>query len=87
MRKPSPSPSPVQRPCLIRRIYDRPRHIGTPRRATLKRVVGPYLVSGYWWRETAVQQNYYYVESDTGGTQWIFYDSIARQWYEQGSVQ
>ena len=85
MRKPAPSQA--QRPCLIRRIHDRPRRIGTPRRATLKRVVGPYLISGYWWRDTSVQQSYYYAESDTGGTQWIFYDSIARQWYEQGSVQ
>ncbi len=85
MRKPSPSH--MRQPCLIRRIHDRPRRIGTPRRAALDRVLGPYHVSGYWWREESVRQSHYYVQDDAGAVQWIFYDAVARQWFELGSVQ
>ena len=85
MRKPVPSHP--QQPSLIRRVYDAPRRIGTPCRTRLKRVLGPYHISGFWWRTTPVKQSHYYVETNIGTTLWIYYDNLARQWYEQGLVQ
>lgn len=74
-------------PCLIRRIHDLPKRVSTPRRATLKRVFGPYALSGYWWREIPARETHYYVETERGAALWLYYDDIARQWHEQGSVQ
>ena len=84
IRKPSPEQQPN---CLVRRILDTPKKISTPRRARLRRVFGPYTTSGYWWRKSEVHQSDYFVETQDGCTQWIFYDNIRRQWYERGFVQ
>ncbi len=85
LRKPSPAQQQTAR--LIRRILDRPNRISTPQRAKLLRVFGPYTISGFWWRNRKVHQNEYFIEASNGCTQWIFYDSVRRQWYERGLVQ
>lgn len=82
-------PSPVEKhtSCLIRRILDQPIRISTPQRARLRRVFGPYTVSGLWWRNHKIDRNEYFIEDSNGCTQWIFYDNLRRQWYERGLVQ
>ena len=85
MRKPAP-PTPI-RTSVIRRIRDRPKRISTPRRIQFERVLGPYTVSGLWWRDKPVHHHYYFLETPSGATYWVLYDRLGRQWYEQGCVQ
>ena len=82
-----PAPARCEKPGLIRRIFDQPVRISTPRRTALQRVLGPYSISGFWWREATVHRSSYFVEAMNGTVQWVFYDRIARQWYEQGFVE
>ena len=72
---------------MIRRFFDQPRCVPTPERSSFQRILGPYAVSGFWWRDNSVQRNDYFVETRSGKTQWIFYDKNSRQWYTQGLVQ
>ena len=83
----SPAPPTSLRTGVIRRIRDRPRRISTPRRMQFKRVLGPYTVSGLWWRKKPVHHHYYYLETPSGAAYWVLYDRLGRQWYERGCVQ
>ena len=84
MRNPAPG---ILKPSLVRKILDQPRRISTPRRSRLNKVLGPYTTSGFWWRESRIVRNDYFVETENGTIQWIFYDCVGKQWYEQGEVQ
>lgn len=78
----TPLPPPRSRPC--RKPDDRlPDSGGT---GHVEDLIGPYLVSGGWWR-SAVHREYYFARMRTGDLLWIYYDRSRRQWRRQGRVE
>ena len=77
----------AQHTTAVRRILETPSRISTPRRKRLHKVFGPYSINGFWWRKTKVNRQEYFVETESGDTQWIFYDQLKHQWYRRGFVQ
>ena len=89
----------VQRPPLVRRMLEkpmplpsRPRHepdgwlISGVEGGSVDEILGPYLVSGAWWRRT-VQREYHYLHTDKGRWLWVFYDRERRRWFHHGDVE
>lgn len=88
----------VHWPPLIRRIFSashplpaRPRYepdgwlvLGLNSGRVVERV-GPYVVSGGWWRR-AVQREYHYARTESGRWLWIYFDRERRRWMWQGEV-
>lgn len=93
-----PSPRPAGTRPLVRRIVDRPAPL-PPRppnepdgwllrgveHGSVSRLVGPYLLSGGWWR-LEVSRDYYFAEMRGGEIFWIYYDRRRRRWFLQGEV-
>lgn len=50
------------------------------------RVLGPYVVSGGWWRR-AVHREYHFAETRKGELLWVYYDRVRRRWFLQGRVE
>jgi protein ImuB len=50
------------------------------------RFVGPYLVSGGWWR-TPIHREYHFIETARGDLLWAYYDRRRRRWFLQGAVE
>jgi protein ImuB len=76
--KPVPlPPRPPQEPdgCLLRGLDHGP----------VSRFVGPYVISGAWWR-TEVHREYYVAEMRNGDFLWVYYDRPRRRWFLQGEV-
>jgi protein ImuB len=48
--------------------------------------VGPYIVSGGWWRRP-VHREYHFARTRNGEIFWIYYDRFRRQWFLQGAVE
>jgi len=86
---------------LVRRIYTppvplpaRPRHepdgwmLRGLDQGPVVRVLGPYIVSGGWWRRTgAVHREYHFAETQKGELLWTYYDRSRRRWFLQGRVE
>lgn len=51
----------------------------------VRRLSGPYSLSGGWWR-AEVQRDYYFAELHQGGLLWVYYDRMRRRWFLQGEV-
>lgn len=51
----------------------------------VSRSVGPYVVSGGWWRKE-IERDYYFVELKSGSLCWVYYDKRRRRWFMQGQV-
>lgn len=49
------------------------------------RFVGPYVISGGWWRRE-IHREYYVAEMRDGELLWIFYDHNRRRWFWHGQV-
>lgn len=47
-------------------------------------VIGPYIVSGGWWRRK-IHREYYYVRA-RGGWLWVYYDHRRKRAFVQGQV-
>lgn len=88
----------VAPPTLVRRIFSapvalppRPRHepdgwmLRGLEYGRVVRVLGPYLVSGGWWRGL-VQREYCFAETEPGEILWVYYDRRRRRWFLQGAV-
>ena len=84
---------------LIRRILgspwplpSRPRHepdgwlITGLEGGAVVEIVGPYIISGGWWRR-AIHREYHYIRTDKGRWLWVYYDRERRRWYLQGEVE
>ncbi|MFO1053752.1 MAG: DNA polymerase Y family protein [Planctomycetota bacterium] len=85
-------------PILVRRILQRPQPLGDQRpgpdgwfaggleAGPVRRLHGPYVVSGGWW---AVEQHreYHFAETDRGDVLWLFHDRARRRWFTQGQVE
>jgi protein ImuB len=84
---------------LVRRIYTRPLPLPPrPRQepdgwmlrglkqGPVVRVLGPYVVSGGWWRR-AVHREYHFAETQRGDLLWVYYDRSRRRWYLHGRVE
>jgi protein ImuB len=96
---PAPKPRDVDGGTLVRRIYTRPlalparpRHepdgwmLRDLKQGPVVRVLGPYVVSGGWWRKP-VHRDYHYAETQRGELLWVFYDRARRRWFLQGRVE
>lgn len=95
----APKPNSNAAPCLIRRIYTPPielppreRHepdgwlIAGIKEGPVEEVLGPYYVSGGWWRRE-IARAYHYVRTRSGRWFWIYRDEVRRRWYLHGEVQ
>lgn len=95
----APAPRNVAVRPLVRRIYAKPvpfsktRH-REPKAAlahmfedrVIEETIGPYLVSGGWWRRE-VQREYYFVRTETGRRLWLYYDRRRKCWFLHGEVE
>jgi protein ImuB len=84
---------------LVRRIYAQPVPLpARPRQepdgwmlhgleqGPVVRVLGPYVVSGGWWRKP-VHREYHFAETQKGDLLWVYYDRARRRWFLQGRVE
>jgi protein ImuB len=94
---PKPRNMPLGR--LIRRIRNKPIPLHNVRRqvsdnsilAGLPRgshmnMLGPYIISGGWWRQF-VHREYYYTAAQNGESLWIYYDRVRHRWFLHGRVE
>jgi protein ImuB len=51
----------------------------------VQRFVGPYVLSGGWWRRE-IARDYYFTQMKSGEIFWIYYDERRRTWFLQGQV-
>ncbi|MCA9661507.1 MAG: hypothetical protein KC486_24420, partial [Myxococcales bacterium] len=56
-----------------------------PTCGAVRRLHGPYRVSGGWWVR-AVERDYYYAETTGGELLWLFFDRPRRRWFLHGVV-
>jgi len=87
----------TEAPPLVRRVLERPRPLPAcdvhdpsagPRLGdgdALRRLFGPYRVSGGWWVRT-VERDYYYAETAGGELLWLFWDRPRKRWFLHGVV-
>lgn len=50
-----------------------------------EQIVGPYFISGGWWRKR-VSREYYFVRTESGQWLWVFYDHRRKRLFLQGEV-
>lgn len=95
----TPQPARDTTPGLVRRIYTpavqlppRERHepdgwmVAGLREGPVEEVLGPYYVSGGWWRREKTRA-YHYVRTRSGRWFWIYRDEIRNRWFLHGEVQ
>jgi len=88
---------------LVRRLYGRP--LPLPHRpkheedgwqlrgrtdSPAELVLGPYLVSGGWWRSAEpmpIERAYHYVHNQKGDWLWTYFDPVKRRWFLHGRVE
>jgi protein ImuB len=95
-----PAPRPIRTRTLVRRIFEKP--IPLPPRARnepdgwllrgleagpVRAFVGPYIISGGWWREAGTHREYYFAKMQRGELLWVFYDRRHRRWFLEGRVE
>ena len=93
------APRDVDSGTLVRRMYGhplelpaRPRHepdgwmLRGLAQGPVVRVLGPYIVSGGWWRKS-VHREYHFAETQEGELLWVYYDRCRRRWFIQGRVE
>ncbi|MEB3196184.1 MAG: DNA polymerase Y family protein [Candidatus Sericytochromatia bacterium] len=91
-----PAGPPDTPPPLVRSVYARPRQLA-PRPAegwwplgaqagALCREVGPFRLAGGWWH-SAVERDYYFIETESGDLLWVYRDNRRGHWLLQGRVQ
>ena len=77
-----------QRPTALPAIHDRNSNhwiMQGPELGSVIRTIGPYIVSGGWWKNT-IHRDYYFVETNRGDLLWTYYDRRRRRWYLQGAI-
>lgn len=84
------APRLVQRPPLVRRIYDRPSPVSLgdlqgSSRGSLQTLAGPHIISGGWWQQE-VEREYYFATTDHSELLWVYYDRNRDHWFLQGRV-
>ena len=93
-------PAPPPGVPLVRRILPKPRPL-PPRSHHLRddgwlihgsdhgavsRLVGPFVVSGGWWRQS-VHREYHFAETQRGDILWVYFDRRRRRWFLHGQVE
>jgi len=87
------------RPTLVRRICRRPVMLPPQNHQVrddgwllqgleagpISRIVGPYIVSGGWWRNT-IHREYHFAMTKTGEWLWVYFDRGRRRWFLHGRV-
>ena len=76
-------------------LAPRPRHepdgwmLGGLRAGSVRRHVGPHVVSGGWWSAQGreVHRVYHSVETARGDLLWVFHDRARRRWFLHGAVE
>lgn len=83
---------------LIRRFFQRPAAVAHQKplpdgwfvasfgAGPVNNLVGPYVVSGGWWRRE-VHREYYFAETRRGDVLWVFHDRRSRKWFVHGIVE
>ncbi|MGB1014090.1 MAG: DNA polymerase Y family protein, partial [Nannocystaceae bacterium] len=51
----------------------------------IRRLIGPFEISGGWWVR-AVARSYYYAQTSSGELRWIYYDNQRERWFWHGRV-
>jgi protein ImuB len=95
---PAPVRGPSCAPPLVRVLLDAPLELPPRGRrepdgwllrgvthGSVARLLGPYRLSGGWWR-SETRRDYYFAELSGGEIAWIFHDLVRRRWFLQGSV-
>ncbi len=86
-------------PTLIRRICPRPVMLPPQnhqvrddgwllqglKAGPVSRIVGPYIVSGGWWR-SAIHREYHFAMTRNGEWLWVYFDRNRRRWFLHGKV-
>jgi protein ImuB len=96
----APAPRRVAPRPLVRRLYAPPLPLPhRPRRepdgwllrglehGRVTRFIGPYLLSGGWWKGEGAQREYSFAEMQSGELLWIYYDARRRRWLLEGRVE
>ena len=52
----------------------------------LERLIGPYIISGGWWRQL-VHRDYYFCETQRGEILWVYYDQVRKRWFLHGRIE
>lgn len=82
-----PAPRKIQARNLVRRIYARSMALlSWPPGAKASNIVGPYVVSGGWWKRR-VHREYYYVRNREGRWLWVYFDHRRKRAVVQGAVE
>ncbi len=95
----TPKPRNVQTGNLIRRVFQRPIALSIQPRnepdgwmitgledGPVEEIVGPYIVTGGWWRRDVFRE-YHFVRARRNGWLWVYFDRLRRRWYWQGCVE
>lgn len=93
------TPRDVRHPPLVRRLQARPLALSRQRRnepdgwmilglegGAVEEVIGPYVVSGGWWKRE-VHREVHYVRTARSGWLWVYFDRHRRRWFLLGSVE
>jgi protein ImuB len=90
---PEPAPAKVTVRSLVRRIFSRSialpssaLYTGDGRPPAREDSLGPYIVSGGWWRRR-VHREYFFVRSPQGQWLWIYHDQRRKQTFVQGTIE
>jgi protein ImuB len=91
--------APREERTLVRRIHTRPVPMGTrpvrgPNGVHLEglesspvvRMIGPYEISGGWWRRE-IRREYHFAHTADGRILWIYFDRNRRRWFLQGEME
>ncbi|MFQ5830521.1 MAG: DNA polymerase Y family protein [Candidatus Methylomirabilia bacterium] len=76
---------PVPLPSHARQLADEEWLTLEARHGPVKRLLGPYIVSGSWWMRE-VHREYHFAEIQPGDLLWVYYDRHARRWFLHGQV-
>jgi len=85
---------------LVRRMHSRPQMLPprplrdrddswsteTAGLGRIESMVGPFIVSGGWWRRE-VHREYHYARTDSGAILWVYHDRKRRRWFLHGRVE
>ena len=86
-----PSRLPERRQGELRRALatagrQRARSLPGTREDTVMTLMGPYVISGGWWRRE-IHRAYHFAETREGELLWVFYDRAQQAWFVQGRVE
>ena len=94
------APRNVRTRALVRRLLSKPQPLDSPARhgrdrpwsaagldhGRIERSLGPYVLSGGWWKRE-VHREYHFAVTERGQWLWVFFDKWRRRWFLHGRVE